>query len=216
MSEGKMIPLYKKCPELGDKMLGFSLKDEEGYPDGDYVLMELFCDNPDCDCRNVYIYIMTASPEIKTIARINYGWESREFYEKIFPSEDEAARANGIYLLDGKQSELSDAFLKLFRKLVREANFGEKIRKHYKLFKAALRKEKERGRKILTGNKGIKIGRNDPCPCGSGKKLVSLSRHSTNCRQTACHSDKSCLARRTLSRSISLNKRVCFLPIHIV
>lgn len=32
-------------------------------------------------------------------------------YEKIFQSKDGASRAYGIHLLDGKQSELADAFL---------------------------------------------------------------------------------------------------------
>ncbi len=167
MSKGKMIPLYKKCPELGKKMLGFALKDEEGLPDGDYVLMECFCDNPGCDCRSAYIYIMTAPPKVKRIASINYGWESRKYYESIFPFKDGASRAHGIHLLDEKQSELADAFLELFKKMVRDVNFGEKIRKHYKLFKAALRKKEDGEEKSSPGKK---IGRNDPCPCGSGKK----------------------------------------------
>ncbi len=34
-----MIPPYEKCPELGEQTIGFTLKDEEGLPDGDYVLM---------------------------------------------------------------------------------------------------------------------------------------------------------------------------------
>jgi len=33
-----MVPLFDKCHELGKEMLGFALKDEEGLPDGDYIL----------------------------------------------------------------------------------------------------------------------------------------------------------------------------------
>jgi len=167
MSEGNMIPLYEKCPEFGKKMIGFGLKDEEGLPDGDYVLMEFFCDNPGCDCRNVYIYIMTAPPELKKVAGINYGWESIEYYERIFPSKDGARMAHGIHLLDGEQSELADAFLELFKKMAKKAYFREEIKKHYKLFKAALGKKEDGEEKA---SQGKKTGRNDPCPCGSGKK----------------------------------------------
>ena len=114
-----MIPLYEKCPELGKQIIGFTLKDEEGLPDGDYVLIECFCDNPDCDCRNAYIYITTAPPKVKTMAGINYGWESRQYYESISADEEGASQAYGIHLIEGEQLEWADAFLELFKKIMR-------------------------------------------------------------------------------------------------
>ena len=162
-----MIPLYEKCPELGKQLLGFALKDEEGLPDGDYVLIECFCDNPDCDCRNAFIYITAAPPKVKSMAGINYGWESRQYYESVFPSKEGVNQVHGIHLLEGKQSKWADAFLELFKRMVREGDLGEKIKKHYKLFKAAVRRET--GWEEQTSARK-KIGRNDPCPCGSGKK----------------------------------------------
>ncbi len=72
-------------------------------PDGDYVLMESFCDNPDCDCLNAFIYITTAPPEVKNMAGINYGWESRQYYESIFADEERANQVHGVHLLEGME-----------------------------------------------------------------------------------------------------------------
>jgi hypothetical protein len=90
-----MIPLYEKCPELGKQIIGFTLKDEEGLPDGDYVLMESFCDNPDCDCRNAFIYITTAPPEVKNMAGINYGWEEQTSARKKIGRNDSCPCGSG-------------------------------------------------------------------------------------------------------------------------
>ncbi len=45
---------------------------------------------------------------------------------------------------------------------------AEKIKKYYKMFKHALREET--GQRAGNFSKKKKIGRNDPCSCGSGKK----------------------------------------------
>lgn len=123
-----MIPLYDKCPEFGNQMIAFALKDEEGLPDGDYVLFEAYCDNPACDCRNVTIQIMAAPPKVKNMATISYGWESREYYKSVTDDEETVNRLYGFHLLGGKQSERADAFMNMFEKMIRDTDVGQKIK----------------------------------------------------------------------------------------
>ncbi len=56
---------------------------------------------------------------------------------------------------------------------LRESNLGRKIKKHYKLFKAAVRREAGWEEQTFARKK---IGRNDSCPCGSGKKYKMCCR----------------------------------------
>lgn len=163
----RVIPLYDKCPELANQIIGFGIKDEDGLPDGKYVLLEGYCDNPECDCRNAIINIATAPPEMKHIAAISYGWESKRYYKSICDDEETANQLCGICLLEGEQSEWADAFSELFRKMIVERDLGRIIKEHYKLFRAVVRKEAGLEEQPSTERK---IGRNDPCSCGSGKK----------------------------------------------
>ncbi len=162
-----MIPLYDKCPELENQIMGFGIKDEEGLPDGKYVLLEGFCDNPECDCRNAIINIATAPPEMKHMAAISYGWESRRYYKSICDEEETVNQLHGIHLSEGDQSEWADAFLELFRKMIEERKLGQRIEEHYKLFRTAVRREAGWADQASARKK---IGRNEPCPCGSRKK----------------------------------------------
>ena len=137
-----MIPFFDKCPEVGKKeMLHFALKDEEGLPDGDYSLIEAFCDNPDCDCRNAHIGFFKRTPEPKGLATINYGWESRNYYINIFLNKEEAGKVQGTCIIEAERPEIGDAALRVVNKILQDTDYSEKIKKHYKMFKHALREE---------------------------------------------------------------------------
>src|SRR5207245_11325059 len=56
-------------------------------PPGRYALLEMFCDEPGCDCRRVMFYVML--PHSKEAgAIIVYGWESRQFYARWLGDDD--------------------------------------------------------------------------------------------------------------------------------
>ena len=164
-----IIPFFKKCPEVGNKeMLHFALKDEEGLPGGEYSLVEAFCDNPDCDCRNTHIGFFKRKPVPRGLATINYGWESINYYISVFLDKEEARKVQGTCIIEAETPEIGDAALKLFNKILQDTDYSKKIKKHYKMFKHALREET--GQRAGNFSKKKKIGRNDPCSCGSGKK----------------------------------------------
>ncbi len=74
----------------------------------------------------------------------------------------------GTCIIEAETPEIGDAVLKLFNKILQNTDYIEKIKKHYKMFKHALREET--GQRAGNFSKKKKIGRNDPCSCGSGKK----------------------------------------------
>ena len=162
-----MVPLFEICPDLSADGIAFGLRDEEGLPDGDFLLVEYYCDNPDCDCRNVYLYVMTTPPDVKPMAAINYGWESSRYYENLFGDKEKAGQVHGFHLLETKQSEWETAFLEVVRKLMKLRDNDQRIRRHYRLFKRAARRQVGVHEQVVSVKK---IGRNDPCPCGSGRK----------------------------------------------
>jgi hypothetical protein len=48
-------------------------------PAGAYLFMEMFCTEPDCDCRKVMMWV---EHDGRYVALINYGWEDEAFYAK--------------------------------------------------------------------------------------------------------------------------------------
>lgn len=93
--------------------------------------------------------------------------------------------------LSGQQSEIAQPLLALFLEVIRrDPAYLERLERHYRMVKEAVREPGHPVHKALppgatdnwplswpTDKKRVarKPGRNDPCPCGSGKK-------SKNCR----------------------------------
>ncbi|CAK8722009.1 hypothetical protein KKHLCK_11265 [Candidatus Electrothrix laxa] len=52
---------------------------EFNLPPADYAFLEMFCDEPDCDCRRVFFSVISSrDEEIKAV--ISWGWEDQTFY----------------------------------------------------------------------------------------------------------------------------------------
>ena len=71
-------------PEIAQKETrGITIVDEKitGLPHGTYALLELYCTDLDCDCRNVYINVVNQAFD-KHLATISYGWENLSFYKE--------------------------------------------------------------------------------------------------------------------------------------
>lgn len=153
-----------------------------GLPVDEYALVEHYCDERDCDCRRVMISVLGVNAE-KVVATISMG----------FDSEDRQA---GPYLDPlNTQSKYAKEALDLFVRLINEdPNYLGRLQRHYVMFKEKVTGKKYRGRPfevpgsvvrkaqllslepptpgarktVVAGRQ--KLGRNDPCFCGSGKK----------------------------------------------
>src|SRR6266581_1506064 len=77
-----MIPFIERFPDLGGRETrSVTATQRPDLPDGEYGFVELYCDEPGCDCRRVTIDVLR--PETgwsKIWATISYGWESLDFY----------------------------------------------------------------------------------------------------------------------------------------
>lgn len=137
----EMIPLHAKLPKLAEKETRrlIFLQEKEGIPPGDYVLMESYCNDPDCDCRRVFINILHKD---NILATIGYGWESLEFYRKWMGSDDFIQDVKGPILeLGGSQTKFAPAFLKIFKTVIlKDEAYIERLNRHYHLFKQEIKR----------------------------------------------------------------------------
>ena len=169
---------------------------EYNLPPDDYALIEMYCNDRNCDCRKVFLVVISRKLG-DAVARISYAWESLDYYANWFfgknssyvslsKEDKEMVRENaGTHLAEiGPQSKIASAILRLVKETVlRDSRYVERIKRHYRMFRDKVEeryREKaaaggtSTNRNISVDEKGTirrtKIGRNDPCPCGSGKK----------------------------------------------
>lgn len=132
-------------PDMAEKetrtITVFGDRSKTGLPPGEYAFREMFCNEPGCDCRRVFFYVM-ASFRKRCEAVIAWGWESPEFYANWFPHADPEAIAGlmGPCLnIGSSQSELAVPILDLARSvLLKDEAYVERIKRHYQLFRAKI------------------------------------------------------------------------------
>jgi len=137
-----VIPFYTHFSDLAAKETrNVTLRGHPGLPDGEYGLIEFYCDEPACDCRRVILRVVAAPPDLRTYATINYGWESLAFYTQwVHGNARLAAQIQGASLeVFGEQSPFADAFLQLIRLLLQDSAYVQRLQRHYWLFKEAVR-----------------------------------------------------------------------------
>lgn len=139
-------------------------------PPDRYVLMELYCDEPGCDCRRVMFNVFSDRRK-RFVAVIAYGWESEGYYRNWAraAADEEILREMKGPVLNrlSPQSPLAPALLEMVEGVVlRDPDYIERLKRHYRLF-----------RETVDGKRSGPVGRNDPCPCGSGKKYKHCCLH---------------------------------------
>ena len=145
---------------------------------GGYGLLEMYCTDPECDCRRVMFNIVSEK-EKSTVAVIGYGWENEKFYEKWYGEKSNSIikELKGASLNSAsRQTKYAPELLDVIKNgVLKDEDYVVRLKKHYKIFKQKLEKAKvdseeddEEGLTIVKST--VKIDRNDPCPCGSGKK----------------------------------------------
>ena len=166
----QFIPLFQKCPEVADsetRSIFLFNEHEYGIPKGQYAYIENYCNDSKCDCRKVMINVVRIDGEnSEIIATIGFGWEGVEYYTKWLHGNSEVAKemVGASIELGAPQSQYSKACLAMVKNhCLNDAVFSNRLKQHYQLFKQAIKKE---GQIVVN-----KIGRNEPCPCGSGRKF---------------------------------------------
>lgn len=171
-----MIPFYVVEPDLAfEEMRAMHLlAEQEGLPAGEYGLVEHYCPDPDCDCRRVILTVVRGDRPYRSLASINYAFDRDDPMPGPFID-----RAN-------RQSEHAETLLKLVKEAVlSDPRYLARLERHYAMVKEAaadpdhpayeklqsLMDSGGEGRaRLRPASRRPTVGRNDPCPCGSGKK----------------------------------------------
>lgn len=140
-----MTPFMERFPELGARETrSLTVTGRSDLPDGDYGFIELYCNEPDCDCRRVTIVVLRPHTGWKVWATFSYGWESLDFYQKwaSAPGPLDPLEWQGPYLdpLAG-QTQYSPMLLDLFKFILQSPGYGQRLKNHYRLFRAAVEEE---------------------------------------------------------------------------
>lgn len=136
-----MIPFMERFPEVGARETrSVTVPRGQGLPEGEYGFVELYCDEPGCDCRRVMIDVLR--PETgwsKVWATISYGWESVHFYRNWGMVDSDPVQTKGPYLDPlNPQTKYSPALLDLFRFLIQSPEYIARLQRHYEMFRASV------------------------------------------------------------------------------
>lgn len=171
-----MVPFYTMFRDLAYREMRSVtlLEDQNGLPAGTYGFLEFYCNEPGCDCRTVFLNVVTPDmePQGDFLATINYGWEPIAYYTKWLHGDRESARMmKGPSLSSAmvRQSKLAPALLDLFKRVVlADEAYMERLKRHYWLFREAI--EGKHGTAQPEAAPVHEPSRNAPCSCGSGRK----------------------------------------------
>jgi hypothetical protein len=113
---------------------------EPGLLADEYIYLEFYCEDLDCDCRRVFLQVIAKGQPGKVFASIAYGWEKESFYRKRMPWAPDEAKGTVRGELDplNEQSEFAEDFLDLFQRVVLDEPYRLRLRRHYQLFREEL------------------------------------------------------------------------------
>ena len=133
-------PFYEISKELALKETRniTIFEDHPLLPPDEYGLIELYCNDENCDCRRVMFNVISKKT-LEIIAVIAYGWENTNFYRQWTTSGDLkiAEEMQGLSLnMMSKQSELAPALLILMHDMVlKDPAYIARLKRHYQMFK---------------------------------------------------------------------------------
>src|SRR5258708_40221943 len=138
-----MVLFMQRFPELGAREARSVLvTGRPELPNGDYGFLEFYCDEPNCDSRRAFISVFRHDTGKKVWATINYGWESLDFYRQWARGSNDAKELVGASLAPiNPQTKYSPVLLDVFRALLRSPDYVQRIKNHYRMFRAAVDKE---------------------------------------------------------------------------
>jgi len=188
-----MEPFYNKFPKIAKKetrSITILKKGRFGsLPADHYTLLELYCSEENCDCRRVMISVISKNKN-KIVATINMAFDSDgddpgPFLDPINPqsvySDDLIKFFVDLINHDPEYlSRLQRHYVMFKEKVDGKAYKGRpfetpgksrrEVKKVRPFFSDISKKQNTGVNNPSVSGKTIKVGRNKPCPCGSGKK----------------------------------------------
>jgi len=150
-------PFLEEFPEVAkEETRQINVVNQGGkLPKGRYLLIELFCTDPECDCRRVFFNVKHVESD-QLVAVIAYGWEDDQYYHEWFgmgtPEMDmsevitpEMNMPEMIEILKGPalnptspQTEVAPAVLEEVETVLEDEEYVERIMRHYEMFKESI------------------------------------------------------------------------------
>ena len=183
-----MMPFDNVFPDIARNEARAILAPEaDALPRGTYLFRELYCNEPNCDCRRVLLHVHWVEGK-RIAATINYAFEPSKP-----PFDDEPQT-----FLDpmNPQSDSSEVLFDMFQEMIEsDRAYHDRLVHHYEMWKRVVddpahpdhmkvRSEEHDNasfrpafpRQEPVRREGPKIGPNEPCPCGTGKKYKRCCR----------------------------------------
>ncbi len=121
-----------------------------GVPPGEYNFIELYCNEPGCDCRRVMFEVVSRTLQ-QVVAIIAWGWEDLAFYTRWYGCNDPfiASELKGPVLnLGSPQSLYAEPLLELTRNiLLCDPAYVDRIKRHYAMFRAKIQQRSGKRKK---------------------------------------------------------------------
>ena len=137
--------LFPELAKRETRSVSFLPGEGGGLPAGGYGFVEMYCNEPGCDCRRVYFSVLSIS-RARVEAVISWGWESKDFYRRwcknFTPTAKEVADMKGPSLAAlSEQSKHAPALLEFVRDvLLKDPAYVERIKRHYQMFRDKIEK----------------------------------------------------------------------------
>lgn len=155
---------YARFPEIAARETRtITIMNHARIPTGNYGLIEMYCNEPACDCRRVF-FDLYDSERGRSMAIIAYGWESEKFYAKWFGEGDpETIRdLQGPVLNFGSpQSKYAPAFLALIEGILEDREYVSRLKRHYRIFKDAINQGETQENDELAGEESLRTKAGD-------------------------------------------------------
>jgi hypothetical protein len=129
------VPFHNFFPEIAQRETRSLILDETvcGLPADEYGMVELYCDEKDCDCRRVMFHII--AKQHGPLAVVNYGWEDMDFYRDWLhfdPMMDPRVLKGPNLNLGSPQSRYADSLLAFVDQvLLADPAYIERLKRHY-------------------------------------------------------------------------------------
>jgi len=133
------VPFHDSFPEIAEQETrSFTVFDDPKLPAGNYGLVEMYCDEPGCDCRRVFLSVVSSSP-MRIEAVIAYGWESSRFYAKWMGDSNPKIikeLKGPILNVASPQSDIAPLILEFVKDVIlQDKAYIQRLKSHYRMFR---------------------------------------------------------------------------------
>lgn len=137
MPYAPFVEYFREIAEKETRSISI-LRDDDVIPKGTYGLVEMYCNDLECDCRRVFLDVYDWERQ-KFMAYIAYGWANKKFYANWFGGNDPKIirEMQGPILNPGSpQSRYAPAFLHLVKNAaLSDPAYIARLKRHYQIFK---------------------------------------------------------------------------------